>query len=95
MFVWVRSETANYSPSLGLHLLQLEVLVMHVLHKRSGARTAIEYISQQLAACVMQGPEERERDFLCIFTGCQHTPISVGWRGQGWKWPQWLGSHRE
>ena len=60
------------SPSLSLHLFQLEVLMVDILHQRGGAWTAIKHISQQLGPCVMQcserggvrgGKEEgRERD---------------------------------
>ena len=52
-----------YSPSLSLHLFQLEVLMVDILHQRGGAWTAIKHIGQQLGPCVMQCSErERERE---------------------------------
>ena len=51
------------SPSPSFHLLQLEVLMVDILHQRGGAWTAIKHISQQLGPCVMQCSErERERE---------------------------------
>ena len=53
-------------PSSHLKLLQLVVLLLYILNKRSGPWAAVEDVGQQLAASVMEGPAGRE-GIACVW----------------------------